>query len=109
MLRPVLEANGSEIPPAGCYVAAVELDEEGRVVAYQMAQNAIFLEGLWARDGPAHLLSLYRMMARYLERDLKQSRWLTMTRDDEPGRRIGSVAERLGMKKMNWNVFRRES
>lgn len=107
-LVPVLQRNGSEIPAPGCYVAAIELDENGEVVAYQMLQNAIFLEGLWARDASAHLLHLYRMANQYAVETLHVGTVMTMTRQDEAGNRIGRIAERLGFERMKWNVFRRK-
>lgn len=107
-LVPILKRNGSEIPPSGCYIAAVEFNEAGEVVAYQMAQNALFLEGLWARDHSAHLLPLYRLVTDYLVNTLKAERYLTLTRQDEQGNRIGRLAERLGFERMNWNIFRRK-
>lgn len=108
LLLPVMKRNGSEIPAPGCYVAAVELDEAGEVVAYQMLQNAIFLEGMWARDHSAHLLSLYRMANKYAVETLGAGKVLTMTRNDEAGSRIGRLAERLGFERMNWSIFRRK-
>jgi hypothetical protein len=107
-LGPVLRENGSEIPAASCYVAAVEFDESGAVVAYQMLQNAIFLEGLWARDNSAHLLRLYHMASEFAAKTLGVNRIMTMTRQDEAGQRIGALAQRLGFENMKWNVFRRK-
>lgn len=107
-LLPVLEGNGSEIPAPGCYVAAVEFDEVGDVVAYQMLQNAIFLEGLWSRDGSGHLLRLYHMANDFAEKTLGAKRIMTMTRRDEDGERIGRLAQKLGLENMNWNVYRRK-
>jgi len=106
-LLPILRRNGSEIPSPGCYVAAVEFDENGAVVAYQMLQNAIFLEGLWARDSSAHLLRLYRMAGQYAVDTLHVGSIMTMTRQDEAGNRIGRIAEKLGFERMKWNIFRR--
>jgi hypothetical protein len=106
-LVPVLAQNGLEIPQPGCYIAAVEFDESGAVVAYQMLQNALFLEGMWSRDGSAHLLRLYRMASAYAADKLGAKSIMTMTRDDETGNRIGGIAERLGFQKMKWNIFRR--
>lgn len=107
-LIPVLKANGSEIPPTNCFVAAVEFDEAGQVVAYQMLQNAIFLEGLWARDSSAHLLAVYRAASKFAAETLGATRVLTMTRQDETGNRIGRIAEKLGFERMRWNIFRRK-
>lgn len=107
-LLPILQSNGSEIPSAGCYVAAVEFDEDGKVVAYQMLQNALFLEGLWARDNSAHLLRLFHMVEEFAEEKLGAKRIMTMTRRDETGNRIGRLAQKLGLEDMNWNVFRRK-
>lgn len=108
-LLPVLQQNGSEIPPRGCYVAAVEFDEAGQVVAYQMLQNAIFLEGLWARDHSAHLLTLYRMASKFATETLGAGRVMTMTRDDETGSRIAHTAQKLGFERMKWLIFRRKT
>jgi hypothetical protein len=108
-LRPVLECNGSEIPASGCYIAAVEFDENGQVVAYQMIQQAIFLEGLWARNHSAHLLPLYRMAVDYAQKHLGANQIWTMTRNDASGNRIGRILERLGSKRMNLNIFRRSA
>jgi hypothetical protein len=107
LLLPVLKRNGSEIPQSGCYIAAVEFDDAGQIVAYQMLQNAIFLEGLWARDHSAHLLRLYRMASQYAVDTLHVGSMMTMTRQDEAGNRIGRIAERLGFEHMKWNIFRR--
>jgi len=107
-LVPILETNGSEVPPKGCYAAAVEFDESGQVVAYQMLQNAVFLEGLWAKEPSAQLLRLYRMATKYATDVLGAGRIMTMTRNDDSGNKIGRIAEHLGMEKMNWNIFRRK-
>lgn len=106
VIVPILRTNGSETPPAGCYVAAVEFDESGTVVAYQLLQNAIFLEGLWARDNSANLRHLYNLGTRYAK-EIGAERIMTITRQDEAGNRIGKLAEALGLEKMNWNVYRR--
>lgn len=108
VIGPVLKSNGSEIPARGCYIAAVEFDEQGNVVAYQLLQNALFLEGLWAADASAHLLTLYHMATEYAEKTLKVKQIMTMTRNDERGRRIGRLAERLGLRNMNLLVYRKE-
>jgi hypothetical protein len=109
-LLPVLKRNGSEIPKDGCYVAAVEFDERGRVIAYQMVQNALFMEGLWAEENTgAHLLALYRIAAQYAKERLGADRIMTMTRCDDTGNRIGRIAQKLGFEKLNWNIFRRKA
>jgi len=105
-LKPILEANGSELPPRGCYAAAVEV-ENGEIIAYQMLQNAVFLEGLWAKDNSAHLRNLYNM-AKTHAASIGAKRVMTMTRNDESGRRIGKLAEMLGFERMDWNIYRRK-
>lgn len=107
-LVPVLEQNGLAIPAPGCYVAAVEFDEEGKVMAFQMLQNALFLEGMWSQNGSGHPLRLYHMASEFAEKTLGAKSIMTMTRRDEAGERIGRLAQKLGLKHMNWNVFRRE-
>jgi hypothetical protein len=109
ILVPVLESNGSEVPPAGCYVAAVEFDDAGEVLAYQLLQNALFLEGLWSRDKSAHLLTLHNMASRYAVDTLGAQRLLTMTRQDEQGSRIAHLARKLGFEQLQWNIFRRKT
>lgn len=104
-LLPVLKTNGSEIPAPGCYIAAVEFDESGAVVAYQMAQSAPFLEGLWARDNSAHLLRLFHMTTSHLK-GLGYESVMTMAKQDETGERIGALAEKLGLVNQHWNVYR---
>ena len=106
---PVLERNGYEVPPKGCAIAAVEFDEQGEVVAFQMLQNAIFAEGLWARDGSAHLRTLGHMVIDYAEKALGVQRMMTMARQDEQGERIGRYAERMGFELMPVRVYRRQS
>lgn len=107
-LLPILLRNGSEIPAPGCYIAAVEFDEAGEVVAYQMLQNAIFLEGLWARDTSTNMRRLHRVASGYAVNVLGVKTLMTMTRNDATGNRIGRIAEKLGFERMNWNIFRRK-
>lgn len=107
-LGPVLESNGSEIPAPGSYVAAVEFDETGQVVAYQMIQQAVFLEGLWARDHSAHLRNLYNLATKYAAETIGVKQVMTMTRNDESGKRIGRIAQALGFHKQDWSIFRRK-
>lgn len=109
ILKPVFAINGSEIPAKGNYIAAVEFDEDGSVIAYQMLQTAVFLEGLWSRDNSSHLLRLHNMISEHAAKVLGVKGAMTMTRNDETGNRIGRLAEKLGFKKMNWNIYRRES
>jgi len=108
-LLPILKQNGSEIPKPGCYVAAVEFDEQGKVLAYQMIQNAPFLEGLWARDSSAHLLGVYRAALKFCQERMGIEKPLTMTRKDPKGERIGRIAKKLGFEQMDWNIFRRKA
>lgn len=108
VLVPVLELNCSEIPKAGCYAAAVEFDESGNLVGYLMLQNAVFLEGLWARDDSAHLKTLINMAIQHAIEALGAPPAMTMARKDETGTKVGRIAERLGYIKMNCDVFRRK-
>ena len=107
-LIPVLKANGSEIPKAGCYVAAVEFDEQGNVYAYQMGQNALFAEGMWSRGTEGHPLRLFRMLDEWCEKEFGAPIPLTFTRCDKLGEKIGRIAEKLGFERMRWNIFRRK-
>ena len=106
-LLPVLRTNGSEIPAPGCYVAAVEFDEGGAVVAYQLLQNAIFAEGMWARDHSAHFLKLWHMAMDHAKDALGAASMMTLTKKDANGERIGGLVEHIGFKKQELNVYRR--
>jgi hypothetical protein len=106
-LLPVLKANGSEIPTPGAYFAVVEFDDAGEVIAYQMIQRAVFLEGMWARDKTAHFRSIWNIAHDFL-RENHATGVMTFARNDTKlGLRIGRVAERMGCEKMPLSVYRR--
>ena len=107
-ILPVLQTNGSEIPAPGCYVAAVEFDEAGEVVAYQMLQNALCAEGMWARDSSAHFLRLWHMAMNHAKDVLKAPTLMTFTKKDATGERIGFLVEHIGFEKKDLNVYRRQ-
>ncbi len=107
-LLPVLQSNGSEIPAPGCYVAAVEFDEAGAVVGYQMLQTALCAEGMWARDNSAHFLKLWHMAMDYAKETLKAPTLMTFTKKDETGERIGNLVEHIRFQKLDLNVYRRQ-
>lgn len=88
-------------------MAIVEFDEAGEVLAYQMIQTAVFLEGMWARDHSAHLLAIHHEASRFVTEKMKATRYLTLTRDDEAGRRITRLAEKLGFERLPFTVLRR--
>jgi hypothetical protein len=107
-LLPILKANGSEIPPEGCYVAEVEFDEQGEVVAYQMIQNALFLEGFWSRDNTSHLRNLHNRAIKTAE-ELGAKRVMTLlSTETEAGKRLAQLAPLFKFELMKWNVFRRK-
>jgi len=108
VLVPVLEREGIEVPPIGCYAAAVEFDEAGKVYAFQILQNALFAEGLWSRDKGSNLLRLHRMVTTYAKEKLGASRMLSMAKTDERGEKIGSALMRIGYELMPWKVYRRK-
>lgn len=108
-LRAIVEAQDSSLPAEGHAVIFVELDGE-EVVSYQMLHlSAIWLEGLWAKDGRAHLRSLWRSVEKWLkERVTTGTDILTMVRDDEAGARIGAIAAKaMGCEEMKVKVYRR--
>jgi hypothetical protein len=84
----------------------VEFDDSGEVIAFQIIQNAIFLEGLWSKGG--NLLRLHKMVTQYAEEKLGAQRLMTMSRKDDTGEHIGRVARRLGYDEMPWTVYRRK-
>lgn len=108
-IRGIVEAQDSSLPAAGHAIIFVELDGE-EVITYQILHlNAIWLEGLWAKDGRAHLRSMWRAVEHWLrERVTTGSDVLTMVRKDEAGERIGKVAESLGCKELPVTVYRRK-
>lgn len=105
-LVPVLKANGSEIPAKGAYVAAVEMEGE-EIVAYQILQMCIFLEGLWSKDSSSHLLRVWHLAGEYARNKLGATGLMTMTRKDDKGNKIGRLAEKLGFTNLNLNVYRK--
>ena len=107
-LLPVLRTNGSEIPAPGCYVAFVEFDEAGGVVAYQMLPTALCAEGMWARDKSAHFLKLWHMAMDYAKDTLKSPTLMTFTKKDAAGERIGELVQHIGFEKKDLNVYRRQ-
>jgi hypothetical protein len=107
-LLPILKANGSEIPPEGCYIAEVEFDEQGGVVAYQMIQNAIFLEGFWSRDNTSHLRTLHNRAIKTAQ-ELGAKRVMAfLSTETESGKRLAGLSHLFGFELMKWNVFRRK-
>ena len=106
LLMPIFKRNGAEIPKKGAYVAAIQFDDAGEVVGYQMAQSAVFLEGMWGRDHSVQLRALYNTVTEYLA-SRGACGAMTFTRNDRPGQRIGKLAKRLGFEAMNWTVWRK--
>lgn len=106
LLVPIMQREGFGIPQRGCYVAAVEFDEAGDVLTYQLLQNALFLEGMYARDGRSHLLSVHQMAVEHAKQ-LGATSVMTLTKTDEQGERIGRCAKRLGYEQMPLKIYRR--
>jgi hypothetical protein len=108
-IAPIMATMGSKIPAKDQGVIFTQFDDAGEVVAFQILQSGLFAEGLWARDGSAHLRTLCNMMLKYLEENgLKGRTLLTMTREDASGERIGKAAEYMGFEQTGWKVYRRE-
>lgn len=106
-ILPILKANGSEIPAPGGYIAFVEFDDSGEVTAYQLLQQAVFLEGMWSRYRGAHFRTLWNMAHQFLL-DNNATGVMTFARNDtEQGKHIGRVAELMGCEKMPVDVYRR--
>lgn len=108
-IKKILDEIGGQLPMENAAVIFAEFNEQNEVIAFQIVHSgALFAEGLWARDGSAHLRGIWRRMhAWLLERGGKGREFLTMVRGDETGERIGRVAERLGCEKTDWKVYRR--
>lgn len=113
-IAPIMRSLGSDIPQAGHGVAYTEFDEQGEVVAFQILQTLTVAEGMWARDGSAHLLTLNRMLLRDVKAEIEKQGLVgsgrclfTMTRGDEQGLRIGRCAKALGYEETDWKVYRR--
>ena len=109
-IAPIMERMGSQIPAEGQGVIFAEFDEAGEVVAFQVLQSALFAEGLWARDGSAHLRTLWNMLLKWVDEFAGGSGrgLLTMTRSDEQGQRIGRAVQRMGFRDTGWKVYRRD-
>lgn len=108
-IREIVEAQDSSLPAKGHAVIFVELDGE-EVISYQILHlNAIWLEGLWAKDGRAHLRNLWRTVEKWLrERITTGTDVLTMVRKDESGSRIGEIAMKaMKCDELKVNVYRR--
>jgi hypothetical protein len=108
-VQPIMRSIGSDTPAPGCGVVFAEFDANGEVVAFQILQSAIFAEGMWARDGSAHLRRIWNMTIDYA-RNLAGSGkdLLTMTRGDKQGNRIGRAVQRMGFKETGFKVYRRK-
>jgi hypothetical protein len=100
---------GSQIPTEGCGIVFAQIDDKDEVVAFQILHTqAFFAEGLWARDGNAHLRTLCNLMLKFLKEHGAEGReLLTMTRGNEQGERIGKAAKYMGFEPLDWKVFRR--
>lgn len=83
--------------------------EDDEFVHFQLLQQALFAEGLWAKDGRANLRSTASMLIAYVEGlGVKPEQLLTMTRSDEKGERIGKFVKRMGFEDTGYKVYRRK-
>jgi hypothetical protein len=108
-IQPIMREQGSDIPAEGNGVVFAQFDENGELVAFQILQQAVFAEGMWAKDGRAHLRTLGNMVIDFLKskgaagRDL-----LTVLRCDEQGRRIGRFVRYMGFEELDCKLYRRK-
>ncbi len=106
-IQPLMHALGSDIPAEGHGVIFVQFEGE-EVIAFQILQQAVFAEGLWAKDGRAHLRTLCNNMLGFLrDKGAGGRQLLTMTRGDAQGTRIGKAAKYMGFEELDWKVYRR--
>lgn len=107
-IQPIMKALGSDIPAAGNGIVFAQFEGE-ELVAFQILQTMTIAEGLWAKDGRAHIRTLGNMVIDFFKlqgaagRDL-----LTMTRGDEQGQRIGKYVKYMGFEELDWKVYRRK-
>jgi hypothetical protein len=94
-----------ECPAESVMFAQFEDDE---FVGFQLLQQALFAEGLWAKDGRVKLPHLVNMLFEYVDSlGVKPDKLLTMTRGDKQGERVGRFAKRMGFEETGWKVYRR--
>lgn len=92
--------------PAESVMFAQFEDEE--FVGFQLLQQALFAEGLWAKDGRVNLRTLASMLISYVEKlGVKPEQLLTMTRSDATGERIGKFVKRMGFEDTGFRVYRK--
>lgn len=108
-IQPIMEREGSQIPAEGCGIIFAQFGENDEVIAFQILHTrAVFAEGLWAKDGRAHLRSICNLMLKFLaEHGAEGRQLLTMTRGDEQGERIGKCAKYMGFEELDWKIYRR--
>jgi hypothetical protein len=108
LIQPIMRSLGSDIPREGCGVVIAQIDDKGEVMAFQILQNALFAEGLWARDASANLRTVWSMTIAEAEKITgPDGELLTMTRDDEKGARIARAIKRFGFEDAGIRVHRR--
>ncbi len=106
-IQPIMQSLGSDIPAQGNGVIFAQFDGE-EVVAFQILQMTLLAEGMYAKDGRAHLRTLCNMMLDHLRAHGGSGRQLlTMTRGDAQGQRIGKAAKYMGFAELDWKVYRR--
>lgn len=94
-----------ECPAESVMFAQFDDDE---LVHFQLLQQALFAEGLWAKDGRASLRTTASMLLAYVDgMGVKPDQLLTMTRSDATGERIGRFVRRMGFEDTGFKVYRR--
>lgn len=105
-IEPILKTLNSSLPAPGNAVIFAEFDDKGEVVAFQVLQQALMAEGLWARDHHAHLRKIWNMMREWLGKHGVVGRDLFVIASTP---KIGRACELMGCEEMkDWQLFRRQ-
>lgn len=104
-IKPILESMNSALPEPGNGVVFAEFDEHGEVVAFQILQNAIMAEGLWARDHHTNLRRIWNMLISWMKGNGCVGRDLFVIASTP---KIGKACESMGCEKMPWTIYRRQ-
>jgi hypothetical protein len=102
LLSPVTDT----LPPKGTYHAAVQFDDAGEVVCYQLVQMPLIAEGLRSVKSGANLFELAEATIQHA-RSLGATQLLTMTAQNAQGMVIARFTRRMGFEQMPVNIHRR--
>lgn len=108
-IQSIMENMGTQMPVKGSGIVFAEFNENDEVVAFQVVQNILCLEGLWAKDGNTNLRHIWHMIEEWMKEHIK---------DEIKGRtlftiattpKMARVAKIMGCENVpeSWNLMRR--